>query len=560
MATTLKLSAADSAAAYVSPPSSIKHRGKPWNPKSWFSSGPQAELHRQLESRHMLMLAVGGTIGTGIFLSAGVAVAIAGPGAALLSYILVGIFVYGVVIMLGEMSSLIPTSGGFATFGDRFVDPALGFALGINYYLQWSFSIPSELTAAAVVLQFWAPEIQSWVWPLVIIVPIFALQLINVRAYGEMEYWAALIKVMLICLFVIVGLLYDWGALDHFVTVPSPGLDNFRNGQAFLGGLGPFLLTFVYAFYSYGGCELVALASGEAINPSKTIPKAIKATFFRITLFFVMTIFVIGLCINHADPTLLNSDSDSDIAQSPITVVFERAGFGAAKHVVNAVLLTAILSATNSCFYASSRMMMSLSREGKLPRVMGYVNSRGVPIPALLFTLGISCLTFLTTIWGKAVVFTWFLNVTGISALITWASVAWINVRFRRAFIYQGRSIDDLPYRQPFYPLLPIVTLFMASIMFIGETYAALKPPFDWRKIFGTYLGLIVFVICYASYKYIRKTSFVHYGDCDFESDATWGPGDGQRERDRVVAKKHNKFAMSMKKHLRQRKAPLDEA
>ena len=284
------------------------------------------------------------------------------------------------------------------------------------------------------------------------------MQLIHVRVYGlsthrpylrytrhielsigETEYWFALIKVLLVIVFILVGLIYDWGgvhghpgpvrlphplySLNFFLTSPSThqGLSNFRDGQAFIGGFSSFAQTFVWAFYSYGGVELVTLAAGESSKPHKTIPRAIKATFFRVVLFYVLTILTIGLNINHADKTLLYAANskypslpipppsyllmpnvetrimkaewrllilydfiDSDVTASPLTVVFMRAGFGAASHVVNAVLLTAVLSATNSCFYASSRILLSLSRAGQAPKVFGWVNRRGVPVPALL--------------------------------------------------------------------------------------------------------------------------------------------------------------------------------
>ena len=187
------------------------------------------------------------------------------------------------------------------------------------------------------------------------------------------------------------------------LSLAMKGLSNFKNGQAFIGGFSAFASNFVYAFYSFGGVELVAVAAGESSKPYKSVPRAIKATFFRIVLFYILTILTIGLCINHADPTLLNANSNGeclrtffsikyikgsrwigDGSASPVTVVFLRAGFGPATHVVNAVLLTAVLSATNSCFYASSRILLAMARSGHAPRIFGVVNKRGVPVPALL--------------------------------------------------------------------------------------------------------------------------------------------------------------------------------
>ncbi|KAG1736432.1 amino acid permease/ SLC12A domain-containing protein [Suillus paluster] len=508
------------------------------------------ETKRAMQSRHLMMIAIGGTIGTGIFLSAGSAIALAGPGSALLSYFIVGVFVYSVVISLGEMSAMFPVSGAFSVFGTRFVSPALGFTLGWNYWFQ------CELTAAAIILQaswliftcteniadrtfhqYWAPQVQAWEWALAIIVPVFLLQLIHVRVYGESEYWFALVKVLMIIVFIFVGLIYDWGGVKGH---PGPGLSNFHNGQAFIGGFENFAQTFVYAFYSFGGVELVAVAAGESAQPHKTVPRAIKATFFRIVLFYILTILTIGLCINWQDPTLLSAAYDSDVTASPLTVVFQRAGFGAAAHVVNAVLLTAVLSATNSCFYASSRMLLSLARSGQAPRIFGWVNSRGVPVPALLMSLAVSFITFLTTIWGEGIVFTWLVNLTGISALLVWGSIGLISLRFRMAYRAQGRSLSDLPYTQPFFPLLPAGVVVLAILMFIAEGYSAVKEqPFEAKNVAATYIGVALYIVLYIGYTLYERfwrgirQYFVPLLEVDLETDAVWKAGEGAMIRDR---------------------------
>ncbi|KAL8283977.1 hypothetical protein RQP46_005090 [Phenoliferia psychrophenolica] len=447
---------------------------------------------RGMKSRHLTFIAIGGTIGTGLFLSAGTSVATAGPGGALIAYVLVGCFVYGVVLTLGEMSSLIPVSGAFATFGGRFLGPSFEFCLGWSYFLQWSFSIPSELVAASVILSFWTQKLQSWEWSIIIIVPVFALQLINVRAYAESEYWLALIKVIMIVLFVIVGLIYDWGGV---IGHPGPGLSNFNDGP-FFGGFAGLAQSFTYAFYSFGGVELVALAAGESQNPHK------------IVLFYVMTVLVIGLCINHNDDSLFAAYDNSDVAASPITTIFKKAGFGAAVHVVNAVLLTAVLSATNSCFYASTRMLLSLAKGGNAPSILGFVTSRGVPVPALLFT-----------------------NVTGISALLTWISICIINIRFRMAFKAQGRSISDLPFRAPLFPILPILAIILGACMFAAQGWAA--TTYDDGKVaqdvIAVYIGLVLFFgflfghMIYQRIKFPAAPILVPLLECDFETGAVQG-------------------------------------
>ncbi|KAJ7209881.1 amino acid permease-domain-containing protein [Mycena haematopus] len=500
--------------------------------RRWLGSAENKTV-RGMKSRHLTFIAIGGTIGTGLFLSIGTSVATAGPAGALLAYTLVGIFVYGVIMTLGEMSSLIPVSGAFSTFGDRFVSPVLGATLGWNYYFQWALSIPSELVAASVILSFWTEKLQSWEWSLIIIVPVFAFNLLPVRNYGEAEFWLSAIKVLLIILFIIVGLIYDWGGV---IGHPGPGLSNIRDG-AFTGGFAGTAQSFTFAFFSFGGVELVSLAAGESTNPHKSVPRAIKATFFRIVLFYLLTCLVIGLCINHADDTLFQAYDNSDVAASPITIVFQRAGFGAAVHVVNAVLLTAVLSATNSCFFASSRMLLSLAREGKAPYFFAWVTRGGVPVPALLLTLAFSALTFLATIWGEGVAFTWFTNLTGISALFTWISIAAINVRFRRAFAAQGRALSDLPFRAPFSPFLALTAITLGWLMFAaqgwasttyGDTGTALA-----KDVLAVYIGVALFFgigLGFAVHHRITKLGvplLVPLLECDFETGAVWGRGGG---------------------------------
>ncbi|CAN6628558.1 dicarboxylic amino acid permease [Trichomonascus vanleenenianus] len=505
---------------------------------------PENTTAKGLRSRHITFIALGGTIGTGIFLSIGSAISLTGPGGALVTYIVVGIFVLSVVVCLCEMASYIPTSGAFAHYGTRFVDESFGFALGINYYLQWAFSIPSELTAAAIIARFWTTAVPSWAWAIIFIVPIFVIQMINVRSYGELEYWGTLVKVVFIVLFIIVGLLYDWGGVPTAVE-PSPGLSNWQNGQAFIGGFSAFFQGVIYAFYSFGGTELVALAAGETRKPWKSIPRAARTTVVRILLFMILTVLVIGLCINSSDPTLLNAMYDSDVAQSPITTIFVKAGFGAAKHVVNAILLVAVLTAINSCFYASSRMLMAMAHEGKMFKVFGWTNRRGVPVASLLLTLAISCLVFLTTIWGEGVVFTWFLNITGASAILTWLSIGIINIRFRLALKKQKVPLNDLPLRQYFFPVLPVLVICLGLFLFVGMGYGSvMEEPFSWKNPFGTYLGAAVFFLTYTGWKitHWHTDKFKNLAECDLLTDLVWpAPGEGhaimQAEKERKVEK-----------------------
>ncbi|GAA5948701.1 hypothetical protein JCM3765_004979 [Sporobolomyces pararoseus] len=498
---------------------------------------------RTLKSRHLTLISIGGTIGTGIFFSLGSSVATAGAGGALVSYILVGLFCLGVVLCLGEMSSYIPLSGTFSTYATRFVSPALGFTLGWSYWLQWTFSIPSELIAASTILSYWTDALKTWEWSLVIIVPVFAFQFLGTRAWGEAEFYLAYIKVILIVVFIIVGLIYDWGGV---IGHPGPGLSNF-NDNPFANGFAGTAQSFTYAFYSFGGVELVTLAAGETANPQKAIPRAIRGTFARIVLFYILTCLVIGLCINYQDPSLFTAYSESDVSASPITTVFRLAGFGAAVHVVNAVLLTAVLSATNSCFYASSRMLLSLARQGDAPKVFSWVTPSGVPVPALLITLAISFFSFLTAVWGSGQAFTWLISVTGILALVTWLSIAIINIRFRLAFKRQGRSLEDLPFKAPLSPFLAIWVILLGVLMLAANGWAPTTygdtPSQLAKDEVAVWIGLAYFLILYVGYSIHQNLTtdtphFVPLAEVDLKTGAVWGEGGGREWREKEASEK----------------------
>lgn len=343
-------------------------------------------LKRGLQSRHLSWIAIGGTIGTGIFLSSGESIATAGPGGALVAYVIVGLLVYGIMLSLGEQAAYMPVSGSFSTYATRFMDPAVGFSVGWNYWFQNAISIPGEMLAAGIIMQYWLASPPVWVWALVFLILTVAVNLFSVRIFGETEAAFSMIKVALVIVFIIFGIIFDAGGVKGH---PAIGAVNFQNGSAFPYGFQGVFQSFALAFYSYGGVELVGLAAAESKNPAVSIPRAVKSVFYRIVLFYLLTLLVIGLVIPYDDPSLLNFNSDVSIA--PFTLVFQKAGFSAAASVVNAVILTATMSACNSSMYAASRILMALAREGSAPSFLGRVTKRGVPVFAMLTTSLVGC-------------------------------------------------------------------------------------------------------------------------------------------------------------------------
>lgn len=252
-----------------------------------------------------------------------------------------------------------PVSGTFSTYATRFVDPAFGFALGWNYWYNWAITIAAELSAATLIMKFWFPGSPSLLWSGLFLVLMLALNLLSVKGYGETEYWLALIKIITVIVFIVVGILMIvgiWGG-------QAVGFRNLTVGEApFPGGFLAALGVFMAAGFSFQGTELVGIAAGESENPKSSVPRAIRSVFWRILLFYVLAILVIGLLIPYTNENLA---SDS-VTMSPFTIVFEKAGLSVAASVMNAVILTAVLSAGNSGMYASTRMLWVLAKEGRL--------------------------------------------------------------------------------------------------------------------------------------------------------------------------------------------------
>lgn len=271
-------------------------------------------IKRNLKSRHISMIAIGGAIGSGLFMTSGQAIHSAGPGGAIVAYLCIGLMVYFLMTSLGEMATYFPTTGSFSTYASRYVDPSLGFALGWNYWFNWVITIAADVELSSLAVTYWAPMrfLPSWAWSLLFLVIIILLNALSVKVYGESEYWFAIIKVVVVIVFLIVGSLTIFGILGSGYV----GFKNFTIGEApFVGTDGSIssqilstLGVFLIAGYSFQGTELIGVTAGESENPEKSIPKAVKQVFWRILIFYVLTILVIGLLITYTSPELLGAE------------------------------------------------------------------------------------------------------------------------------------------------------------------------------------------------------------------------------------------------------------
>lgn len=275
------------------------------------SNGPQ--LKRTLKPRHLSMIAMGGAIGTGIFLAMGDSIHQAGVGGAFAAYGIIGVMVYFICTSLGEMATYLPESGSFGSYATKFIDPAMGFALGWNYWYSWAVTIAAELVAGSLVMKFWFPHVPAIVWSVFFLAIIVILNLLSAKAYGEGEFWFSTVKVATIIIFLILGAVMIFISFNgHTAT----GFKNyFLNGGPFNGGFKSIFAIFLIAGYSFQGTELVGLAAGESENPERDVPKAVKAIFWRILLFYLLTILVIGAIVPYAS---------SGVQTSAFTIVFEK--------------------------------------------------------------------------------------------------------------------------------------------------------------------------------------------------------------------------------------------
>lgn len=470
------------------------------------------KLKKELKSRHITMISLGGTIGTGLFLASGGAIAQAGPGGALLAYALIGIMVYFLMTSLGEMAAYMPSSGSFSTYATKFVDPALGFALGWNYWYNWAITIAAEIAAVSLIMKYWFPDSSSALWTVLFIAVVLTFNLLSVKSYGESEYWFAMIKVATVIVFIIISLLMIFGILGGQAPV---GFTNFfvSDGPFHSGFLATFGI-FLAAGFSFQGTELLGITAGETDDPGKNIPKAVKSVFWRILLFYILAIGAIGMLIPFTDERLLSED----IAVSPFTLVFDRLGIAFAASLMNAIILTAMLSAGNSGLYASSRMLWQLAVDGHAPKFFAKLSRRGIPIYALMATLAVGCLAFLASFFGDGVVYIWLLNASGMSGFIAWLGIAFSHYRFRRAFDAQGLDPKLLPYKAKLYPFGPLFAFTVCMIVVIGQNYTAFTgDKIDWYGILVSYIGIPLFLALWFGYKLKHKTKMLPLEDCDLK-------------------------------------------
>lgn len=493
---------------------------------SEFQEPPKGEtLHRGLKARQISMIALGGAVGTGLIIGSGTALRRGGPLGLLLGYSFVGFVCYLVMVSLGEMSAFLPHKKGFAGYATRFVDPALGFALGWNYLFKYLIVTPNNINAAGVVIQYWTTSVHIAVWMIIFIVGICLVNLLGVRVFGELEFWFSSIKVLALIGLLLMGIIIDLGGNPkhdrlgfRYWRDPNGPMGKYLIEQVKNTSLSIFLgfwATLTNALFAYIGTELIGVTVGEAENPRKNIPIAIRRTFFRILVFYVGGVFVIGLIVPSTDETLfVATKSKTGAAASPFVVATTLVGIRVLRHIVNAAILIFVMSAANSDLYIGSRTLYGLAIEGKAPAIFKKVNRMGVPWPSLLFCTAFCCLVFLNVEASGAKVFGWFVNLVSTFGALTWMSILYSHIRFMRALKVNGMIRDDLPYKAPMQPWgawfafisTAIITLFKGFDTFL---------PWNTANFITNYIGIPVYFVLWLGYKLFYKTRVIPYEEVD---------------------------------------------
>ena len=415
------------------------------------------QLSRQLTSGQLSMIAIGGAIGTGLFLGSALAVRVAGPGV-IISYLIGAAIALLFMSALSEMAVAHPTAGSFGVYAELYVSRWAGFIVRYTYWAAQCIAIGGEATAIAIYCQWWFPNTPEWVWILGFSVALLYVNARSVGSFGGFEYWFAMIKVVAIVLFIGFGL----ALLAGFGPGPAIGLSNFTSHGGFLpGGWRGVWMAMVFVIFSYIGTEVVSVTAGEAKDPKTAVPRALRSMIGRLILFYVGAMVVlIGIVPWN------RIQAGSDITASPFVKVFQLIGVPAAAHLVNFVVITAAASSMNCNLYLVSRMMFSLSRGGYAPASFGRVSSRGTPLMALFVSMAGLAVALLVALLDPGGAYVYLFGISLFGGLFVWLMIFLTHLYFRPKWEASGRP--RLPVRMPGYPYTSL--LGMGSIVAIIAT------------------------------------------------------------------------------------------
>ncbi|UKA49936.1 amino acid permease [Arthrobacter sp. FW305-123] len=455
----------------------------------------ESGLRRSMGPRHLIMIAMGGVIGSGLFLSSGYTISQAGPLGAVLAYLVGAFVVYLVMACLGELAIAYPVSGAFHIYASRSIGPATGFTTAWLYWLCWAVAIGSEFTASGLLMQRWFPDVEVWVWCLVFAAMLFAFNAFSSKFFGESEFWFSIVKVGAIIALIIFGGAALFGFHPMSESTSHPFLfENFNTPDGlFPHGFSGVLVTALAVFYAFSGSELIGVAAGETKDPARSIPKAMRSTVIRLLIFFVGAIAVIAATVPF---------DQVGLDESPFVTVFASVGIPFAADIMNFVIITALLSAGNSGLFSCARMLYSLADEGHAPKAFRRLTRRGIPLIALSVSMVGGLASLVSSVAAPEIVYLALVSIAGFAVVGVWMSITASHFFHRRAFVRNGGRVADLAYKAPLYPLVPILAFVLCLVSLVG---IALDPS----QIAALYFGVPFVAACYLyfHFRYGRKSA-----------------------------------------------------
>ena len=496
----------------------------------------KAPLKKELKGRHLTFLAIGGAIGTGLFIGSGKALRTGGAAGLVIGWGIMGTMIYSMVMALGELAVVFPVSGSFNTYATRFIDESFGFATNMNYMLQNLVVLPLEIVGSSLTVNCWGTKRKyndgfvALFWVVIVIINFF-----GVKGYAEAEFVFSLIKVITVVGFIILGIVLICGGGPegayiggHYWHDPGAFVGP-TVGQQFKG----VCSVFVTAAFSFSGSELIGLASAESANPRKSVPAAAKQVFWRITLFYLISLTLIGCLIPYTDPRLIGSSSD-DATASPFVIAIVSHGIKGLPSVVNVVILIAVLSVGNSAIYMCSRTLSSLAEQGSLPKIFGYIDRKGRPLFGICFVSLFGLIAFVADSDKEGEVFNWLMALSGLSSLFTWGGICISHIQFRRALAAQGRGTDELPFASPLGIYGSIWGFFIIFLVFIAQFYVGVAPigvKSNASDFFQAYLSFPIVLAFYIGHKLWKRNWKLFKNPANLDIDT------GRREGDLELLK-----------------------
>jgi L-asparagine transporter-like permease len=398
-------------------------------------------LKRELSVRLLGMIAIGQSIGTGLFLGSGISVQMAGPGV-VVSYLIGALIAYSVMLALSEMAAAHPTAGSFGVYAEQYLGPWAGLVTRYTYSIAQIIAIGGQIVAVAIYCRYWLPHTPSWIWIVGFSIVLMTLNVLNVGSFGESEYWFSLIKVLAICFLLVAGVVLFGG-----IGVERRGLEAFTAyGGFFPRGFSGVWAAVTMAVFSFYGLEAAAVGSGEARNPEKTVPKALRRIMGRLTLFYVGSMAILVGIVPW---------NQTGIKESPFVLVYQHIGIPGAAGLMNLVVLTAALTSINANLYTASRMLFSLARSGQAPALLGRLSARGVPRNAVLVSGAGLALAALIYRFFADTAYVYMLGISLFGAIFCWSVILATHVRFRSKKV----------------PVLSIAGIFLLAAVLVTMAY-----------------------------------------------------------------------------------------